>query len=364
MTSATPRSNAARRRRMPWRNGYLDLLGDDAPDSTGVTQDLMLTRVVPIDLRALVAPDAGVGREGRDRARAWPRRSGSPVYSWASPRRPGARRGLRAGQLLARRSPRAAGDDGLVVGIDASQTMLARGAEDTRKAGVANLALIRGDATALPFETRASTASAASRRSTSSPTRSTASTRCAAVLAPGGRIAIMTSIRRPVTVRPMKPVVERLSGMRVFEPDEITGALAERGFDRHPPPRLGPGAVRRRPPDGLPAGYSPRTAVRSRCRDGRSVERVRAHEAFGVVGDLRRRSPSEAASFEQVREGVLLALGRRQRGEVVVLALEVRDEYVLREGDRIVTGGRPLGILLERDVGNVGGHPHPSASAP
>jgi hypothetical protein len=50
------------------------------------------------------------------------------------------------------------------------------------------------------------------------------------VLAPGGRIALMTSIRRPVTVRPMKPVVERLSGIRVFESDEITAALAERGF--------------------------------------------------------------------------------------------------------------------------------------
>jgi hypothetical protein len=41
----------------------------------------------------------------------------------------------------------------------------------------------------------------------------------------------MTSIRRPVTVRPMKPVVERLSGMRVFERDEITGALGDRGFE-------------------------------------------------------------------------------------------------------------------------------------
>jgi hypothetical protein len=40
----------------------------------------------------------------------------------------------------------------------------------------------------------------------------------------------MTSIRRPVTVKPMKPVVERLSGMRVFEADEITSALADRGF--------------------------------------------------------------------------------------------------------------------------------------
>jgi hypothetical protein len=50
------------------------------------------------------------------------------------------------------------------------------------------------------------------------------------VLAPGGRIALMTSVRRPVTARAAKPLIHRLSGMRVFEPDEITDALAERGF--------------------------------------------------------------------------------------------------------------------------------------
>ena len=125
----------------------------------------------------------------------------------------------------------AAGDDGLVVGIDASQTMLARGAEDTRKAGVANLALIRGDATALPFETSSfdCVCCFAALHLFAEPLEAIDEMR--RVLAPGGRIAIMTSIRRPVTVRPMKPVVERLSGMRVFESDEITGALAERGFE-------------------------------------------------------------------------------------------------------------------------------------
>src|SRR2546423_13727787 len=46
---------------------------------------------------------------------------------------------------------RAVGDDGLAVGIDASKTMLARGAAELEAGGLANLALIRGDATALPF---------------------------------------------------------------------------------------------------------------------------------------------------------------------------------------------------------------------
>jgi hypothetical protein len=51
------------------------------------------------------------------------------------------------------------------------------------------------------------------------------------VLSPGGRIALMTSVRRKVTLPPLKPVVERASGMRVFESDEIVRALQDRGFE-------------------------------------------------------------------------------------------------------------------------------------
>ena len=40
----------------------------------------------------------------------------------------------------------------------------------------------------------------------------------------------MTSIRRQVTVRPLKPLIERASGMRIFEGDEIVAALEDRGF--------------------------------------------------------------------------------------------------------------------------------------
>ena len=45
------------------------------------------------------------------------------------------------------------------------------------------------------------------------------------VLKPGGRIALMTSVRRKVTLPPLKPVMERASGMRMFESDEIVRAL-------------------------------------------------------------------------------------------------------------------------------------------
>ena len=50
------------------------------------------------------------------------------------------------------------------------------------------------------------------------------------VLKPGGRIAVMTSVRRRLTLPPLKPLFERTSGMRIFESDEIVHALQERGF--------------------------------------------------------------------------------------------------------------------------------------
>jgi SAM-dependent methyltransferase len=224
------RSNALSKEDANWEHGYLDLLGDEGLDSTGVTQNLMLTRAVPVIYE-----------------RWW-----RPTLAWAAKglTGPGMAEEVRIARLFlglskgdkvldvacgpgnfSRAFARAAGDDGLVVGIDASPTMLARGAEDTRKAGLENLALVRGDATQLPFETSTfdCVCCFAALHLFADPFDAIDEMR--RVLARGGRIAIMTSVRRPVTIGPMKPVVERLSGMRVFESDEITGALDERGFE-------------------------------------------------------------------------------------------------------------------------------------
>ena len=40
----------------------------------------------------------------------------------------------------------------------------------------------------------------------------------------------MTSVRRQLTLPPLKPLLEGTSGMRIFESDEIVDALGERGF--------------------------------------------------------------------------------------------------------------------------------------
>jgi ubiquinone/menaquinone biosynthesis C-methylase UbiE len=117
-----------------------------------------------------------------------------------------------------------------VVGIDASRTMLARGAGELADAGVENVALVRGDANHLPFRDGAFAATCcfAALHLFADPFAALDEMR--RVLGPRGRMALMTSVRRQLAPSPLKPVLERASGMRIFEGDEIVGALQERGF--------------------------------------------------------------------------------------------------------------------------------------
>jgi ubiquinone/menaquinone biosynthesis C-methylase UbiE len=125
---------------------------------------------------------------------------------------------------------RAVGPGGLAVGIDASRTMLERGGEELRDADPGNLVLVRGDATATPFRDGSFDACCcfAALHLFADPFAALDEMR--RVLGPGGRIALMTSVRRELTLRPLKPVLERASGMRIFEGDEIVDALEQRGF--------------------------------------------------------------------------------------------------------------------------------------
>jgi SAM-dependent methyltransferase len=208
--------------------GYVDLL-DTELESTGTAQDLMLTRVVPAiyerwwrpalgrAVKGLTGP--GMDEEVRIARLLLALGEGDVVLDLAC-----------GPANFSREFARTVGPQGLVVGLDASPTMLARGAEDTRRAAIDNLALIRSDATALPFkpETFDAACCFAALHLFADPFAALDEMRWA--LRPGGRIAIMTSARRQLTLRPLKPFVERASGMRVFEADEIVGALEQRGF--------------------------------------------------------------------------------------------------------------------------------------
>jgi SAM-dependent methyltransferase len=208
--------------------GYLDLLEREL-DSTGPTQDLMVTRLVPAIYERYWRPVLGRVAKG--------------VTG------PGMAEEIRIARLLlglgegdlvldvacgpgnfTREFAKAVGPDGLAVGIDASRTMLERGGEELRRSGAANLTLIRGDATALPFRDASFDASCCFAALHLFPDPFAALDEIRRVLKPGGRIALMTSVRRELTVKPLKPVFERASGMRIFEGDEIVAALEQRGF--------------------------------------------------------------------------------------------------------------------------------------
>ena len=116
----------------------------------------------------------------------------------------------------------------LVVGIDASKTMLAIA---VRKTESANLAYVRGDACTLPFRDGSFDAICcfAALYLIERPMR--AVDEIARVLAPGGRVALLSSCNRgPLPAAITSPLVKSLTGVRVFGRDELTRALTARGL--------------------------------------------------------------------------------------------------------------------------------------
>src|SRR5262245_21171548 len=126
---------------------------------------------------------------------------------------------------------RSVGPDDLVVGIDDSETMLARAVRDTRAAGLDQVAYVRGDAQELPFRPQSFDAVCcfAAFHLFADPMR--ALDRMTEVLTPGGRIALFTTARgRTAPLRTAESLLAMRSGARLFERDELVDALKARGF--------------------------------------------------------------------------------------------------------------------------------------
>jgi SAM-dependent methyltransferase len=209
--------------------GYLDLIGGEGPESTGIGQSLMLTGVVPAIYERWWRPalgrvakglfGPGMADEHRIARLLMGLTRGDGVLDVACG--PG---------NFTREFARTVGDTGLVVGIDASRTMLVRAVEDTPDPH-RNVVYIRGNAVELPFRDASFDAVCcfAALHLFADPFR--ALDHMARVLTPGGRIAIFTSCRtRSAPLRTVDGLLGARSGMRMFERDELTGALRQRGF--------------------------------------------------------------------------------------------------------------------------------------
>ncbi len=206
--------------------GYLDLLGGQDPTGAHLGQRLMVSRALPLIYQRFWRPlggrllmgltGPGTGEEHRTALSMLSIDPGERVLDVACG--PG---------NFTRDFARAAGE-GLVVGIDASGPMLDVAVRDTDSD---NVAYIRGDAGALPFRDGSFDAVCcfAALYLIEEPMRALAE--IVRVLAPGGRVALLTSCSRgPLPVAVTSPVVRRLSGVRIFARDELTRAMKDHGL--------------------------------------------------------------------------------------------------------------------------------------
>ncbi len=212
------------------REGYLDLLGADSPGHTGAAQDLMFTGIVPAIYERWWRPSLGRVAKGVFGPRMADEHRIARLLLGLSPGDGVLDVACGPGNFT-REFGRVVGDTGLAVGIDASPTMLARAIQDTPDP-FDNVAYIRGDAVRLPFRDRSFDAVCCFAALHMFDDPVTALDHMTRVLTPGGRIAILTSCRTSsAPLRTFDALLGASSGQRMFERDEITGALEERGFD-------------------------------------------------------------------------------------------------------------------------------------
>lgn len=204
-------------------HGYLDLLGEQDPTGGGPAQRLMLSRVLPLIYQRFWRPLGGLLLTGAEASEE--HRIALEMLAIS----PGDRvLDVACGPGNFTRDFASAAGDGLVVGIDASESMLGVAVRDTDSD---NVAYLRGDACAMLFRSGSFDAVCcfAALYLIDDPMRSV--DEMVRVLAPGGRLALMSSCHRgPLPAGATDAVVRGLTGVRIFERDELTGALHDRGL--------------------------------------------------------------------------------------------------------------------------------------
>lgn len=220
---------AARRGAKVAPAGYVDLLGSADPIGDHPGQQLMASRALPMIYERIWRPVLGralmgvMGPSMRDELVMAEKMlhllGGESVLDVAC--------GTGA---FTRRFGEAVGEPGLVIGLDASATMLERA---TGAPHGANVAFVRGDAGKLPFRKGSFDAVSCFAALYLIDEPMQAIDELVRVLAPGGRIALMASVHRgPLPVAASARPVRALSGVRIFGPDDLTRALRARGITR------------------------------------------------------------------------------------------------------------------------------------
>lgn len=121
--------------------------------------------------------------------------------------------------------------DALIVGVDASEPMIARAARDTTD--LEHTAYVLADARSLPFEDSSVDAVCCYAALYLVPEPFRVLDELIRIVRPGGRIALMTTVRRgPDRVGAVTAAAAHTVGLEVFGRDDITAVLRSRGF-RH-----------------------------------------------------------------------------------------------------------------------------------
>jgi SAM-dependent methyltransferase len=210
--------------------GYLDVLDGDTHGSPGLAQNFMLSSVVPRIYERWWRPALGRVAKGAFGPGMSEEKRIARLLMALTPGDGVLDVGCGTGNFT-RDFAKSAGPDGLVVGLDVSQTMLARAVRDTESAGFDQVAYVRGNAADLPFLNASFDAVCCFAALNLFADPYAALDSFTRVLTPGGRLAIFTSVRgRSAPLRTFERAIQAQSGMNMFERDELVNALIDRGF--------------------------------------------------------------------------------------------------------------------------------------
>jgi SAM-dependent methyltransferase len=227
---ALPLLTPAARKQLREVEGYLDVLGGDTHESPGLAQSFMLSSVVPRIYERWWRPALGRVAKGAFGPGMSEEKRIARLLMALTPGDGVLDVGCGTGNFT-RDFAKSAGPDGLVVGLDVSQTMLARAVRDTESAGFDQVAYVRGNAADLPFLNASFDAVCCFAALNLFADPYAALDSFTRVLTPGGRLAIFTSVRgRSAPLRTFERAIQAQSGMNMFERDELVNALIDRGF--------------------------------------------------------------------------------------------------------------------------------------